>query len=246
MFFQFGNLYTHSTGEVEFSENRQTIFDDAERVIGWKSRWDLLGHIQAEGAAAISLVQSALRQAYCTPSSAAFAGLFISAGVPTDHYWIDSQTLSGIKVVAPPGYPQGTRIEFVNDRTYVISLEAEFINPYARQLIAYTESISQQGGGGQRVVALETRYDLPVVQRTSRFSPIRIVQQGSAAGRFSYPGFPDPILPDYVNDPDTVKHKMAPRLRGSTYERFEIQWSYVMNIAQLPGSLEPTKWPKNI
>lgn len=246
MFFVYGNLYTHAVAEVEFTESRTTLRDDAERIIGWTVQWNLLGHIQADGPANISLYQMALRQAYCNPTGVAFAGLYISPGVPSDHFWLSQDTISGIKVVAPPGYPQGTRIEFVNDRTYVITLEAEFINPYARQLLAYTESVSQQGGGGQRVVALETRYDMPVLQRTSRYSPIRIVQQGAATGRFGYPNFPDPLFPDYLNDPDTIKHRMAPRLRGNTYERFEIQWSYVMNVAQLPGPVSPNEWPRNI
>lgn len=245
MHFVYGSLYIHAEAEVEFTEHRETLRDDAERVIGWIVRWNLLGHIQAEGPAAISVVQAALRTAYCNPQGVAYAGLFHNGGA-TDHIWFSQDTISGIKVVAPPGYPHGSRIEFVNDRTYLISLEAEFINPYARSLIAYTESVTQQGGGGQRVVALETRYDYPVLQRTSRYSPIRIVQSGAATGRFAYPGFPDPIFPDYLNDPDTVKVRIAPRLRGNSYERFDIQWSYVMNVAQLPGPVDPAKWPQNI
>lgn len=244
MFFVYGDLYTHDTAEVEFTSSKQTLYDDAERIIGWLERWNLTGHILEDTPANISATQTALRNAYCNPAGVSYAGLYISAGVPTDHYWLAQNTMSGIKVVTPPGYPNGTRIEFVNDRTYVVSLEAELINPNAKNVIAWTETLSQQGGGGQRVVAIETRYDLPVIQRTSRYSPIRLIQQGSAMGRFSYPAVPGPYLPEYTNDAETVISRMAPRLRGNRYERFEVQWSYVMNVAQTPGPAYPGRWPK--
>lgn len=244
MFFVYGNLYTHPVAEVEFTSSRQTMYDDAERPIGWLERWNLTGHLNYSTPATISAAQTALRAAYENPVGVSYAGLYISAGVPTDHYWLAQNTISGIKVVSPPGYPNGTRIEFVNDRTYVISLEAEFINTSARNIIAWQESISQQGGGGQRVVAIETRYGLPVIQRTSRFSPVRLVQQGSAVGRFDYPPIPSPILPEYENEPDRMITRVAPRLRGNRYERYEVQWSFVMNIAQIPGIAIPNRWPK--
>jgi hypothetical protein len=246
MYFDFGGIYVHSTAEVEFTTSRQTLRDDAERVIGWTERWNLVGHLQASGPTAIATAAASLDAAYNNGYMPAYAGLFISAGVPSNNYWLASNTISGIKVVAPPGYPAGTRLEFVNDRTYVVSLEAEFINFQARNIVAYTETISQQGNGGQRLVALETRYDLPVIQKVSRATPVRLVQQGMAVGRFGWPIPPDPILPDYLNDAETSVVRTGPRLRGTNYENYQVQWSYVMNIAQIPAPAYPNKWPANL
>ena len=153
------------------------------------------------------------------------------------HHWLASNTISGIKVVAPPGFPQGTRLEFVNDRTYVVSLEAEFVNFSAKNLVAFTETISQQGGGGQRLVTLETRYDLPVVQRVSRYTPIRLVQQGMAVGAVrlaELSGSGVAGLPERCRD--TIM-RSGPHLRGVNYENYQIQWTYVMNVAGSGSSL---------
>lgn len=246
MYFDYGGIYVHADNEVEFTTSRRVLRDDAERVIGWVERWDILGHLYASGPTAISTAATALQAGYNNGYMPSYAGLMISAGVPSHNYWLASNTISGIKVVAPPGFPQGTRLEFVNDRTYVVSLEAEFVNFSAKNLVAFTETISQQGGGGQRLVTLETRYDLPVVQRVSRYTPIRLVQQGMAVGRFGWPSYPDPVLPDYLNDAETTIMRSGPHLRGVNYENYQIQWTYVMNVAQVPGPAYPNKWPANL
>lgn len=241
MYFRFGN-YAHADGEVNLTTNRENIYDDARRPIGYRERWTLQGQLQASTPALVSAAQNRLDLAYT--QKPVTAGLYFTGGTASPHVWNARNTLGGIRVVTPPGFPDGTRIQFVNARDYVIVLEAEFFSLTINNVIAYTESIEFIGDGGPRLVMIETRNSYPQIQQVSAATGVILVQSGSATGRFYYPQRMAPLLPAYVNGPDTKRGKKDPTLTRDVYTNYQVSWSYTM---LLPSDIEasPNYYPRN-
>lgn len=246
VFFQFGS-YLHAVGEVELITSSRTLYDAADRPYGMVERWDIKGQLQASTPAALSALANTMLAVYSVPAGQ--AGLFITAGLPSHNYWIAANTLSGIRVVAPPGFPDGSRIQFVNARDYLISLEAEFPHPAGHNLIEFHESLQLIGTGGARLVALELRRGKPVIQQVSEFTPVILIQSGGAVGRFRYPyeAVPTPLFPAYLNGPDAKPMKDGARYRGNTYTDWPLRWDYTMVLPENPGnSIVPHLQKRNL
>lgn len=240
MYFQTSS-YRHQNGEVMLLTASDSIYDDAERPIGWKEKWTIQGQLQGP-AATLSLLAADLEARYRQPIT--FAGLFYDNAAVTHHYWLASRTLGGIKVVAPPGYPDGSRVQFVNARDYTISLEAEFVSERQRNVIAFTETIQQIGDGGQRLVALETRNSNPVIQRTSKRSPVQLVQSGSITGRWHYERPPASLFPANTSSPESRFQQHTPQYRNGTYTNYRVDYSYMIVLPYVVTYL-PNFFPRN-
>lgn len=235
MYFQYGN-YAHAVGEVDLRTSCRTVFDAADRPSTYVERWDLYGQLQDVSPAALTALANSMQAYYGQPAYQ--AGLFISAGVPSHNYWIASNTISGIRLVAPPGYPDGTRIQFVNARDYIISLEAEFVYPGSRNLTEFHETLEMTGNGGPRIVTIELRRGKPVTQQVSESTPVVLIQHGSATGRFRYPyeAVPPPLFPNYLNGPEVRPIKEGARFRGNSFTDWALRWNYVMILPKNPGN----------
>lgn len=229
MYFRFGS-YIHAANEVNLTTTRESIYDDARRPIGYKERWTIQGQLQASTPALVNQAQYFLDVGYT--QRAAIAGLYFDDGTATANFWNATLTLGGIRVVTPPGYPDGTRIQFVNARDYVIVLEAEFFGLNPNNTIAFTETIEFIGEGGPRIVMIETRNSYPQLQQVSQATGVVVVQSGSATGRFYYPRRPQPLFPQYLNSPENKYSKKDPSLTYQYYTNFPISWSYTMYLPQ--------------
>lgn len=240
MFFRYGN-YAHPSNEVNLTTVRDNIYDDARRPIGYKERWTIVGQLQANTPALVAAAQANLDIQYT--QRAQVAGLFFDDGSSTPHFWNAGATLGGIRVVTPPGYPDGTRIQFVNARDYVIMLEAEFFSLAVNNTIAFTETIDFLGDGGARIVMIETRNSIPQIQQVSQATGVVLVQSGSAMGRFFYPPRPAPLFPQYLNSPDTKRNKKDPSYIRDTYINYPISWSYTM-LLPVNTDIQPHYYPR--
>lgn len=242
MYFRFGS-YIHPPGEVNLTTNRESIYDDAQRPIGYLERWMIQGQLQASTPGQIAVLQRALDIGYS--QRAASAGLYFDNGAATPHFLNANTTYGGIRVVSPPGFPDGTRIQFVNARDYIITLEAEIYSNQSRNIISYTESVEFLGDAGPRLVMIETRNSQPQIQQVSQATGMIVVQTGSAMGRFYYPPRQTPLFPPYVNGPDTRRGKTAPTLRYDRYTNYGVSWSYTM-LLPVPVDGQPFFYPRNL
>lgn len=242
MYFRFGN-YVHANNEVNLTTQRENIYDDARRPIGYRERWTLQGQLQQSTPALVSAAQGALEIGYTQRASS--AGLYFDDGTPTPHYINANNTFGGIMVVTPPGFPDGTRIQFVNARDYVIVLESEVYSRNSYNIIAYTESIEIMGEGGPRIVMIETRNTTPQLQQVSAATGVTVVQSGSATGRFFYPPRQTPLFPQYVNSPETRRGKKDPQLMFDRYTNYQVTWSYTMLIP-FRVDAQPFFYPRNL
>lgn len=248
MYFRIGQ-YQHPVSELQLVSSRETTKDQAGRPIMFTDRWQLRGQLQYEGTALLT-AQNALMYAYrddnvrlCT-----IAGLYYDSGLPTVYVWNAFNTLGGFRVVSGPNFPRGDSQQWVNCRDYEITLEADFPAQLSSNTVEWHEVVTIQGGGGQRLVGIENRYGLPVIQRVSRYTPVTYIQKGQAKGRYRYPNPPVSIAPQFINSPQCSVNLQTPNLQIAgaygTQTDWVIDWTYVMILDRfIPAS--PVPWKGN-
>jgi len=245
VFFRMGN-YRHAVAELELISTRQTTKDQAGRPVFYTDRWQLAGQLQAEGALLL-LAQDALMRAYREEvvKNCSLAGLYYDSGIATVYNWNAFNTIGGFRVVSGPDFQRGDGQQWVNCRDYTIVLEADFPALMASNTMEWRESLTITGGGGQRLVGVETRYGRPIIQRTSRWSPVMYNQEGRALGRYFYPKPPPAIFRGDMNSPNCRGRKVTPNLNVAgaygTQTDWEITWSYEMILDRFIDA-GPTRW----
>lgn len=245
MYFRMGN-YVHAVAELELMTSRQTHKDQAGRAVFYTDRWQLRGQLQAEGVLLLA-AQDALMRAYRheVVQTCVLAGLYYDSGAATTYVWNAYNTIGGFRVMSGPDFPRGDNQQWVNCRDYDIVLEADFPANMSSNTMEWRESVTIQGGGGQRLVGLENRYGPPVIQRVSRQTPVTYIQEGRALGRYFYPQAPVAIAPNYRNSPACSVRRVTPNLNVAgnygTQTDWEITWRYEMI---LPTFIEasPRRW----
>lgn len=229
-FIQYGN-YAHQPGEVELSIIRTPMESAGGIIRGWKERWDMSGRISAATPAALTLAIHALEAAYNTPGLD--LGLYYSAGVPTAHTLLRSNTLGGARVVEPIQFPSGRGAELATYRQYKVSMEAEVAN-YEAGLIAFVETLSFSGGG-PRYRHMELLTGPPQKQVLNEQTVYRCVQTGQAVGNLSYPFFPSPLFPGALMPDQSETAGDSPKrvgpLGSPAWVEWPIRWKYVFESA---------------
>ena len=232
--------YTHTVAEVALSVSEELLFDEANRPTSTLKRWAIQGQLQAASATALTTAMAALTIAY--NGTLDRVELYEDGGTLTHHALYASLTIDGIRVIRPPSFPQGGRDQYVIVRDYTIELEAEVPNTAASNIISFQESVSRTGGGGPRIVAIETRDSEVRMQQVSKKTPVFIVQSGRAVGRFFRPSAPAPLLPLYENSPEQRITHVSPRRRGRAEENYTTEWEYHM-ILPVKVNVSPNRWP---
>jgi hypothetical protein len=207
-----------------------------------RERWDIQGRLQAADQATLSAAITALETAYSVPGQD--VGFYFDDGAPTTHLIRSADTIGGVRVVVPPGYPQGKGAEYSTFRGYAIALEAELADDRAG-LLNWHETLGFKGGGPQ-FGFLEPINGLPQKQLLKQFTTFRATQSGEAVGYLGYPSPAAPIWPEaeHINQRE-IRYEL-PRRSGppasASYTQFKVTWSYTFEDAgPLVGS--PTPWP---
>lgn len=235
-----GGTYQHATNEAALSITRDATRDEAGRITGFIERWTIQGELQGANASALTTSMGTLATVYS--STITGIALYQDGGTITDHVMLAADTVTGIQVVNPPHYPDGTRDQYVLRRNYVIVLEAEYATA-TTNIISFTESIRRIGNGGPRIVAIPTLNGDVRFQQTLAATPVKIVQSGSAVGRFATPTPPAPLLPDMMLNEDEEAGETSPKPRGNLDEGFPIEWSYTF-LLSAKVNLRPHRWPR--
>jgi hypothetical protein len=241
MYLKYGN-YQHAVGEVAIAISKQALFSEAGLPRGVRERWDVQGQLHAENQAALSAAIDALRAAYAVQGLD--LGFYFDDGQPSSHRILSAETNGGVRIVAPPSFPQGRGAEYTTFRNFTLSLEAELLDPQA-SLISWSETINLQGGGPQ-FGFLEPINGPPVKQLLKQSTTYHATQAGQATGMRGYPAVPPPIWPDaeHVNRRQ-IRYELPQRAGppgNPTFTNYRVSWTYTFeHSAPLVGL--PTNWP---
>jgi hypothetical protein len=224
------------TNASAISISRSERRDSTGRKIGYTERWEVTGWLSAATPTLLTTAIDALKAACLDGSD---VGLYESGSpdVATSHILTNSLTVGGTRLEGPK-FPEGQGAQYANQRTFTLTVEADFdAAGIAGTLTSFQETVSVTGTGGARFVT-QTPLDGPVIAQTvSRFSPIMVVQSGSAIGHTAYPTVPAPLLSIGEHaDRRQVSCKGPERQANGTYRGYEVNWSYEFEI---PGGAVP-------
>lgn len=146
-----------------------------------------------------------------------------------------ANALSDVKV-AYRSWPTGDPSEYATGRTYYIILE-QLLDTHESNTLHYGETLTWYGSGGseRKIVTLAT--GLPVVQVTSLYTPVKLIQRGQGVGLVAYPSYRLPVYPEYLNEPATILEYMEPHFSGKTYTHYGVKWKYEMPLPYAPAAL---------
>lgn len=209
----------------ELQISRQVRRDPTGKRQGYTERWNVRGWLTGADAAALTTAINSLKTAY--GSDGHDLSLTTNASVATSHKLTDADSVDGVKITGGPSFPDGTGPEYANVRHFEIVAEADFDDVGLANLVSFQESVMREGTGGERWLT-QTPLDGPVIsQSVARYTPVVIVQAGSAVGLNSYPTPPAPLLPSSEHtDRRRIARKGPDRLADGSYRNFEISWQY--------------------
>ena len=237
---QYGS-YLHDTADATVTISREAVIDEARRHYAQRERWTVQGVLQAASQSALTTAINSLELAY----SRDYLDLKLldADGALTSHYLRGTNALGGVRVVQGPQYPDGKGAEYSTFRRYEIVLESEYslaATP-ANLVIAWTESISFEGGG-PRFVYRQPLVEFPQRQQVAVATPFRASQRGRALGLISYPVPALPLWPADEHIDQRAVTRDHPQRVGVFFRHFPITWSYSFESAAPMFGL-PTRWP---
>lgn len=221
MFFKYGT-FQHPNNEVNlasFTQRRIASDRGQERLV--RKTMQLQGVFIASTQAAIKTGILAREAAYATWGRD--AALYHDNGDISAHSLVSSDSVGGVRVLAVD-FPEGNGAEYATQRSFSITLAADFLAQAAT--LAFQETLRFTGTGGRRTVIIETLTGSPQQQVVNNRTTQRVVQSGSSVGELAYPPVPPPIFPRGELQDRREIVPGSPRSQGGDFVEWPVSWIY--------------------
>lgn len=220
MYFKYGN-YTHETGEVTFSIEKNNEYSSGGILTAIVERWTIRGQIHADSVSALTAKLVALKNAYAVDNLS--FGLYEDDGTATAHT-INHSKMEYVRVVNPPSFPESGGAEYTTFRNYTIQIEARYTTAAIAGIavLSFSENISVTGGG-PRVIWIETLNGPPQMQTTCEQTMYTATQSGRAVGRAAYPAPPAPLWS--LTQPPQIEYE-SPEQKTGEKTNYGVRWQY--------------------
>lgn len=236
------NGYAHVADEVGLvgvSRNSEYNAGGMRSVV--KIMWTMTGFIQAASQSALTTALRRLEAAYASDGFMAY--FRDNSGNLTVHILGDATSRNGCKVVNF-SYTQQSGAEYSTFRSYQITLEAEYDNPFV-DIEEFTETITWKGNCGPRIIWKKNLNGKPQKQITYPQTTQRITQRGTIVGKFQHITPPPPLwpafnLPEEEELTDVAPHRYGPPGRPY-YKGFARSYAYYFE-SPTPLFGSPNRW----
>lgn len=157
-------------------------------------------------------------------------GLYHDDHTVSAHWMPTATSLSGVKVVGGIRWEVETpAAEYATQRTFSVTLTADYLAGDTDQLIFFTESVTIIGTGGPRRIVLEPVAGPPIQQVVSLQTSVRAIQTGAMVGLTAYQVPSNPLWPQYeLFDQRQIKND-SPRRDGTGFVEYPTSWTYVFH-----------------
>jgi len=160
--------------------------------------------------------------------------IYDNGGQPIYRPLRNNDTVGGVKVLALPSFPRGTRdAGFYTTFVEVeFSIGAETTAPAAgggnNPVIRWSESVTFIGNGGPRWVSQTMIEGPPRGEQTAQQTPIKCVQEGQGTGYSTWLNFPPPLFDArYEHGEMRQRRKMTPTNKvGGVSTEYPMSWQY--------------------
>lgn len=229
--------YSHLPGECAVRINQQVVYDEQTGIPHQLLvSWDVEGRVEADTPAGVAVQVRRLEAAYSRPFLTA---RLLHADGFVAHELSGAGSLSGVRVVQPPSYPNAQGAEFSTYRNYVLRLECKYpVGDPNTALRSWQETLTFSGGRPARGI-ITCASGPPVPYISAAYTPYRVTQSGSAVGYLGYPPLSLVVplfgydLLEGEGDPITFG---SPRSDGRRLVDWPISWTFrFVSAAPLVG-----------
>lgn len=205
------NGYQHAADEVSLiGVTRASEYNAGGLQSAIKVTWVIGGFIQAANQAAITAALALLQRAYTYDG---FTARFLdNSGASTVHVLGEAGSRNGCKILNF-SYLNQSGAEYSTFRSYQITLEAEYDNPFVN-LDEFSETVSWKGNCGPRVIWKKNLNGPPQRQVTYPWTTQRVVQRGTIIGKHRHITPPPPLWPQYFLNEETEMSDTSPHRYG--------------------------------
>lgn len=228
--------YRHDDNEVTVSIQRQAIDSGNGRYIGVSETWTVNGRLYADSQVALRLRVLALEAAY---SRWGLDLVLYGDGNIVLHELRNRNSTTGVRIVNPISFPDGTGAQYSTFRDYSFTASAEYPVGTGLVLRDFQESITRSGGH-RRLVALECAVGPADVQVVAQRTAYRVQQSGSAVAFRGRPLPQPPYWPQWL-ETETVT-EIAPQRANGELSGAGVQWSYSF-VSPVPLVGAPATFP---
>ncbi len=237
---RWGSSYSFPINGCDLASRARVVLSESGRPVRYVARVSVGGWLEADGQAALSVAETALRNALAVP----YQDLkFLSDdGAVMAVSLLNANSLSGVRVVDGPNFDGRDGAEYATLRQFGFEVEAEYlITSAANAVLSFSESLSITGTGGPvRRLRVPVNATALVRQQISPRSIIRATQSGQAVGHLKYPTAPRPLWAAPILLEDQVQvQKGNPKRIGQGFVEYPLAWSYAFEsdtpLVGVPG-----------
>ncbi len=234
MYFQYGG-YRHADHEVCLVSSSQQKLEDSRGQIT-RRQLVIEGVLTGDTQQQLRESINALTAAYAVDGQS--AGLYHDDGSLSAHY-LDSDASTGGVQIKNLEFPHGDAAEYATQRTYRITLAADFA-ARTGNLSSWRETLHITGNGGPRYVFIEVQNGPPVKQLVSQATVVTAIQSGAATGVYSQPAVPPPVWPQAEQASQRKISPVAPQQNNGRFTGYGVTWEYHFE-SSTPLAGQPTR-----
>jgi hypothetical protein len=228
--------YSSASGECALTETAQALETEFGVEYALRRRWVIDGQVQADSPGATVARLMALANAFSVwgfdITLRGDDGTLVKTLTTGD-------SLTGVKIVQPPGWPTGGGAQLTTFADYQVVAEADYpLGSNGATYRSFSETVTFSGGGPRRVL-VECVNSPPQWQTLYAQTIFRATQSGQAVGLYGYPPVPPPLWPVALLESPRLS-KGTPRRMANLLMEFPVSWSYEFGSPfQLSGGPNP-------
>lgn len=231
--------YLFSANACKIATKIVTRFNKASQRLSTIRSISVDGYLEADGQTAISAAMIALEDALLNPNQDLI--LYQDDGSRSGTYLLNSTSISGVRIVEGPDFPDSIGYEYSKGRHFTFTAEGEYaFNDNNQRLTSFTEKLEFSGGGPEFIVR-PAKLGPAQRQQIWQNTPYRVVQTGEAFGYSQYPR--DPVIffgARLAKSPDI--RLIAPnRVGPNGYEEYGKSWTILYESETILNA-KPTLW----
>lgn len=223
---KWGTIYSFLENGCDVGSRTRLRLSDAGRPLTYVTRVDVSGWLEGDGQAALALEEEALREALL--KNYRDFKFLTDAGATTPTSILNSESLSGVRVVDGPNFTGTDGAEYATLRKFDFAIEAEYLVPGAENaVVSFTEQVTIVGTGGpSKRLRVPINATFLVRQQLSLRSVVRATQSGTAVGLTRRPAPPPPLWRKHWLEDQSQVSQTSPKLLGRAYTDYGVSWNY--------------------
>ena len=191
MYFKYGS-FQHDDNEVELVNfSHQRMYSPRNRLVFTRYTLTCQGHLCVSGQDSIKTKIKAFENAYKVDGRD--AALYHDDGTKSAHHMPSASSINGVRVKRVL-YPTAAGGEYATGRSYLVELEADYLNP-EDTIYSFSESLAFTGAGGPAWELVPQFSGAPIAYVNFEKTPQHIVQSGEAIGLQGWPLLPSALFP---------------------------------------------------